>query len=61
MPSRQMDMSTGAMHARDQCVHQLSVEGPDSFPGLLKGQSVQVIGAFMRLNYTTTAPFLALH
>lgn len=57
MPSRQMDMSTGAKHARDQCVHQLCVEGPDSFPGLLRGQSVQIISTFMRLNHGTTTPF----
>lgn len=57
MPSRQMDTSTGAKHARDQCVHQLCVEGPDSFPGLLKGQSVQIIGTFMTLKYAINTPF----
>lgn len=56
MPSRQMGLSIGARHAREQCVHQSCVEGPDSSPETLKGQSVQIISTFMRLGYAIT-PF----
>ena len=56
MPSRQMGMSVGARYAREQCVHQGCVEGPGSSPEILKGQSVQIIGTFMRLGYVITIP-----
>lgn len=56
MPSRQMGMSVGARHAREQRVHQGYVEGPGSSPEILKGQSGQIIGTFMRLGYAITIP-----
>lgn len=56
MPSRQMGTSVGARRAREQCVHQGGVEGPGSSPEILKGQSVQIIGTFMRLGYAITVP-----
>jgi len=49
MPSRQMGMSIGARHAREQCVHQHHVERPGSSPEILSEQSVQIIGTFVRL------------
>lgn len=38
MPSRQMGMSIGSRHAREQCVHQGCVEQPYFSLEILKGQ-----------------------
>lgn len=46
MPSRQMGMCIGARHAKEQCVHQDCMEGPDSSPETMKGQSVQITGSW---------------
>lgn len=54
MPSRQMGMSTGTRHAREQCTHQGCVERPGSSPETLKGQSVQITSIFMRSGYAIT-------
>lgn len=56
MPSRQMGMSIGSRHAREQCVHQGCEEQPDSSPEILKGQSVQITSSFVRLGYAVTIP-----
>lgn len=56
MPSRQMGMSIGPRHAREQRVHQGCVEQPDSSPEIQKGQSVQIISTFARLGYAITIP-----
>lgn len=51
-----MGMSTGARHARDQCVHHVCIEGPDSSQGMWKGQPMQITIPFMKLGYAITIP-----
>lgn len=60
MPSRQMGMCVGARHAREQSVHQDCMEGPDSSPETLKGQSVQIIASWGKSSLFQFSPALIM-